>query len=61
MYQPITVVARSKAWNVFARSNTGIVGSNPTKGMDVCVYFVFVLGYGFATGLSPIQAVLPTV
>jgi hypothetical protein len=22
---------------VFARSNTGIVGSNPTQGMDVCV------------------------
>jgi hypothetical protein len=28
-----------------ARSNTGIVGSNPTSGMDacVCVYYVFVL------------------
>jgi hypothetical protein len=22
---------------VFARSNTGIVGSNPTQGMDVCL------------------------
>jgi hypothetical protein len=33
----ITVAARSKAWTVFARSNTGIVGSNPTRGMDVCV------------------------
>jgi hypothetical protein len=28
---------RSKAWIVFARSNTGIVGSNPTPDMDVCV------------------------
>jgi hypothetical protein len=29
---------------VFARSNVGIVGSNPTRGMDFCcVYFVFVL------------------
>jgi hypothetical protein len=27
----------SKAWTVFARSNTGVVGSNPTRGMDVCV------------------------
>jgi hypothetical protein len=38
---PITVAARSKA-----RSNAGIVGSNPTKSMDiclVCVYCVFVL------------------
>jgi hypothetical protein len=28
--QPITVTARSKAWTDFARSNTGIVSSNPT-------------------------------
>jgi hypothetical protein len=35
--QPITVVGRSKAWTVFARSNTGILGSNPTRGMGVCV------------------------
>jgi hypothetical protein len=31
---PITVAARSKAWNVFARSGIGIVGSNSTQGMD---------------------------
>jgi hypothetical protein len=36
-YGPITVATRSKAWTVFARSNTEIVGSNPTWGMDVCV------------------------
>jgi hypothetical protein len=35
--QPITVVARTKACTDFARSNTGIAGSNPTRGMDVCV------------------------
>jgi hypothetical protein len=35
------VTARSKAWNVFARSNAGIVGSN--SWMSVCVYFVSVL------------------
>jgi hypothetical protein len=35
--RPITVAARSKAWNVFARSNSGIVSSNPTQGMDVCL------------------------
>jgi hypothetical protein len=52
---PITVAARSKAWNVFARSNTGIVGSTPTRGIDdylllfcVCVSCV---GIGLATGL----------
>jgi hypothetical protein len=43
--EPITVAARSEAWSVFANSNAGIVGSNPTQGMDVCpcVYSVFVL------------------
>jgi hypothetical protein len=42
---PITVAARFKTWTVFARSKAGIVGSNPTQGMDVCVciYSVFVL------------------
>jgi hypothetical protein len=33
----ITVAARYKAWNVFSRSNTGIVFSNPTRGIDVCL------------------------
>jgi hypothetical protein len=63
---PITVAARSMAWTVFARSNTGIVGSNPTQGIDVCVcvYSVCVVlhvGKGLATGRSPVQGVLPTV
>jgi hypothetical protein len=40
-----TVAARSKAWNVFARSNAGIVGSNPAQGMDVCVDSVFLLSF----------------
>jgi hypothetical protein len=34
---PITEAAWSKARTFFANSNTGIVGSNPTRGMDVCV------------------------
>jgi hypothetical protein len=63
---PITVAARSKAWTVFARSNPGIIGSNPTGGMDVCVcvYSVCVVlceGSGLATGWSPVHRVLPTV
>jgi hypothetical protein len=36
------VAARPNALTVFAPSNAGIVGSNPTRGMDVCVYSVFV-------------------
>jgi hypothetical protein len=40
---PITLAEQSKAWTVFARSNAGIVGLNPTLGMDVCIYSVFVL------------------
>jgi hypothetical protein len=51
---PITVTARSKAWTVFALFNTGIVGSNHTQSMDVCVrlFCVCVLlyvGSGLAT------------
>jgi hypothetical protein len=37
MNGPITVAARSKAWTFFAQSNHGIVVSNSTWGMDVCV------------------------
>jgi hypothetical protein len=40
---PITAASRFKAWTVFARSNTAVVGSNPTRGMDICVYSFFVL------------------
>jgi hypothetical protein len=63
---PITVGARSKALTVFARSNTGIVSSNPTGGMDVCVRLFYVcvvlcVDKGLATGCSPEQGVLPTV
>jgi hypothetical protein len=32
------------------RSNAGIEGSNPPRGIGVCVYSVFVLGSGFAMG-----------
>jgi hypothetical protein len=32
---PLTVAERYKACSVFARSEAGIVGSNPTHGMDV--------------------------
>jgi hypothetical protein len=47
--KPITVAARSEARNVFARSNTGIVGSNRTQGVDVCLC-LFCVGSGLASG-----------
>jgi hypothetical protein len=64
--QPITMATRSKAWTVFNRSNTGIVDSNPTRGIDVCarlfcVCAVLYVGSSLATGWSPVQGVLPTV
>jgi hypothetical protein len=51
--RPITVAERSKARNIFARSNTRIVGSNPSRDMEVCVYSAFILSCvrrGLATG-----------
>jgi hypothetical protein len=63
---PITVAAWSRAWTVFVRSNTGVMGSNPTRDMDVgmplfCVCVVLCVRSGLATGWSTIQGVLPTV
>jgi hypothetical protein len=57
---PVTVAERSKASTDFARSEAGIVGSNPTQGIDVwCVYmFILCLGRGLATNRSPVQRVL---
>jgi hypothetical protein len=48
------------------RSNTGIVSSNPTQGINVCVRlfcicFVLCVGSGLAMGWSPVQGVLPAV
>jgi hypothetical protein len=31
-------VSRSRAWTVFGRSNTGVVGSDLTWGVDVCLH-----------------------
>jgi hypothetical protein len=46
IYAPITVNLRHKARNAFSRTDTGIVGLNPTRGIDVCLrlfYVCFVL------------------
>jgi hypothetical protein len=52
------VVARSKAWTVFVRPNTGIVCSNPTPGIDVYVRLFYVcvvlcVGSGLAMADPP--------
>jgi hypothetical protein len=57
LLKPITIAERSEACTVFARSEAGIVGSNPTKDMNVscvcmrffCVCVVLCLGRGLAT------------
>jgi hypothetical protein len=51
--KPVPMAARSNARTVFNRSNTGIVVSNPDRGMDVSAFFCVVLsfvGCGLATG-----------
>jgi hypothetical protein len=62
--KPITVQAQSMARSFFARSNTVIVGSNPTRSVSACLHFlVFVLscvGGGLATGWSRVEF-LPAV
>jgi hypothetical protein len=45
---PIRVAARSKAWIIFARPNTGIVGSNQTQGM---IFFAFILCFCYVAAL----------
>jgi hypothetical protein len=60
------VAARSKAWTIFALLTTGVVGSNPTRGMDVCarlfcICVVLCVSSGLEMGWSLVQGVLPTV
>jgi hypothetical protein len=58
------MAARYKARTVFDSLNTGIVGSNPSRGMDVSTFFCVVLswvGRGLALGRSAVQGVLPNV
>jgi hypothetical protein len=54
---PLTVVSRSKVQNVFARSTTGIMGSNPTTGTAVglrrCCTRVILCKEGPYNGLIP--------
>jgi hypothetical protein len=43
VHRPATVAERSMACTTFARSEAGIVSSNPTQGMDVCYAYMFIL------------------
>jgi hypothetical protein len=45
LQRTIKVTALCKAWTVFARSDGGIMGSNLTQDLDVCLFFVFVVLY----------------
>jgi hypothetical protein len=63
----ITVAAQSKTWTVYARSNIGVIGSNPTRGLVVCAFILCLCcpAYRYcscpAMGRSPVQGVVPTV
>jgi hypothetical protein len=49
----LTAWAMARPWNVLVRSNAGIVVSNPTQGMDVCLrLFCVRIGGGLAVGWS---------
>jgi hypothetical protein len=41
--EPVTVAARSRAKTVFAHPDSGILGSNPTQGMDIWCVHAFIL------------------
>jgi hypothetical protein len=49
---PITVAARSKAWTVFARSNT-VTWVRISLEAWMIVFVLFCAGSGLATGWSP--------
>jgi hypothetical protein len=56
-FKPVTVAERSRACTVFARSETGIVGSNSTHGKDiwclcVCTFLCLYTAKGLATSRS---------
>jgi hypothetical protein len=59
------VAACHKAWNVCSRSNPVIVGSNPTRCMNVCLrlfcIYVVMSRQRPSMGLIPVQGVLPTI
>jgi hypothetical protein len=63
--EPATAAALSKAWTVFGRSDSEIVGFSPTQGIDVWCAYEFILCLccrsGLATRWSIVQGVLQCV
>jgi hypothetical protein len=60
-HTPIKVSMPSEARNVFVCLNIGIVSSSPTRSMDICTRFFFVLscvGRGPATDRSSVKGVV---
>jgi hypothetical protein len=61
--KPVTADAPSKEWNSFVSSNTVILGSNPTRGIYVCLrlfcIYVVLCRQRPYDGWSPVQGVLP--
>jgi hypothetical protein len=55
MIMPVPMAERSEARTAFGRSNTGIVGSNPTRGMDEFGFFCVVLSCGWVEALRRID------
>jgi hypothetical protein len=59
------VAVQFKTWTVFARFNAGVIVSNPTRGMDVCMclfcFYCPVCMCKLCDGPIPHEGVLPTV
>jgi hypothetical protein len=47
---PLKMAAQSEAFSVFDLSKTGILGSNPARGMDMCVSGFFCVVLSCASG-----------
>jgi hypothetical protein len=58
------VTALSETWTVSARSNAGVVASNPTRDTDDCIHLYSlscpVCKQKPSDGLIPVQGILPT-
>jgi hypothetical protein len=57
---PITVAAQSKAWTGSARSNAGIVSSNPNEDVDVCIVCIYSVLMLFCVLVEALRRADPT-
>jgi hypothetical protein len=56
----VPAASRSNTRDVFTRSGIGIMGSNPTRGMDILVFFLFVL-FCVGSSIATIQGIMSAV